>query len=947
MRNMAHSNTQYFNIADEDGHEVSVLRSKLAEAEHKYEQLNWQNYWNSEQLHETREEAERAMYEERMQQMMLISQTQSELELAHKFVQKNNLANQMTSERDAQVVNRLTQERDATRNELQAKLKESEDAQYRMRNQYDDASKRYEEDMRRKYDAELAGQREQVVKNAETALEQQRELLKREFEAKLEEQRIAADAKVRELLSQQSSSASNADFLEQRATFRIREQEMNYEQAANNMSTQHERDMINLRSELESLRARLQHVSESKEESERRAIAAELRNQKLFDRMREEIDKQVNSRLQQAQPDLAIFTTQIRERDDHINRLNERLNQLEILNSSNQGAFQHSNSRAFTVMNPGGMCSLSTPGDQPPFGGGVPSGNIPGWTYGPDPGNPGNPNNGYWNFPGHGGGPPDPPGPPGNGDYAPNYGNPSNFRRDGMGGFPGGDPFYTGSMSDSQDFRKFKAERIQLPQLPAPAGFYVWRALVRDAVTAAYSYDPDSAHRWILEVEREGVTLENLGMVSTQFASLDAKLSQAINSVIENRKDDLTRQIINLKERRIEEAKRNHNMDPTGRLRGRQILFIVYEYFKVDPASTLLYNIKDLMETRLHGDQLSEFLAKWDNVMIHMREPLPESLRLALFVDQIKRSTKMQKHFEIFSYAPPGSPMKSFEYLYGAAREIVERERMNNNRNHRKGEYEVISLSTIRAQGRTRPASGRNSRSLSARPRSSSTNRSGRSGSRDPNKSSQICIDYSRGYCRRGRECRFRHSSTAKANAMAAVSSQVCRHFANTGSCSFGDKCKFSHDTANKTSSAASTSGHNNPGNTSRRNSGTPTKRSHHRSRSGSNSRNSGKNRGSSDKRKGREGSGSASKRTPRSNSRDSRKGKPGATPKGTPRDKNSGTGNKKSKEQSDNSDHYGWKSSAVVAQVISDRNADSSDSHNDDAYLSDPFAEISDSSNS
>ena len=158
-------------------------------------------------------------------------------------------------------------------------------------------------------------------------------------------------------------------------------------------------------------------------------------------------------------------------------------------------------------------------------------------------------------------------------------------------------------------------------------------------------------------------------------------------------------------------------MDLTGRSRGRQMLFIVYEYFKVDPASTLLYNIKDLMETRLHGDQLSEFLAKWDNVMIPMREPLPENLRLALFVDQIKRSTKMQKHFEIFSYAPPGSPTRSFEYLYGAAREIVEREHMNNNRNNRKGEYEVVSLNTTRLHGRARPTSGRNSRSLSARPR--------------------------------------------------------------------------------------------------------------------------------------------------------------------------------------------------------------------------------------
>ena len=55
-----------------------------------------------------------------------------------------------------------------------------------------------------------------------------------------------------------------------------------------------------------------------------------------------------------------------------------------------------------------------------------------------------------------------------------------------------------------------------------------------------------------------------------------------------------------------------------GRLKGRQLLWTVYGYYKVDPKSAVLFNMVDLVKTKLHGDKLAEFLTTWDNVVIHI-----------------------------------------------------------------------------------------------------------------------------------------------------------------------------------------------------------------------------------------------------------------------------------------------------------------------------------------
>ena len=184
-----------------------------------------------------------------------------------------------------------------------------------------------------------------------------------------------------------------------------------------------------------------------------------------------------------------------------------------------------------------------------------------------------------------------------------------------MGGPPGGpdpDPHEPPGRAPGRnsDSKKSKASNIILPALPSPPGFHLWRSSVRDAVTALYEYNRDAAHNWITAVEKPTATFDLMSVCEPHFAALDAKLTEAINTLLNSRNDDLARQLINMKE--------TAENKEAGRLNGKQLLWTVYEYYKVVPKSAVLSKIIDLVKAKLHGDKLAEFLATWDNVMIHI-----------------------------------------------------------------------------------------------------------------------------------------------------------------------------------------------------------------------------------------------------------------------------------------------------------------------------------------
>eukprot|EP00972_Heterocapsa_arctica_P021347 3143907-Heterocapsa_arctica.AAC.1 len=81
-----------------------------------------------------------------------------------------------------------------------------------------------------------------------------------------------------------------------------------------------------------------------------------------------------------------------------------------------------------------------------------------------------------------------------------------------------------------------------------------------------------------------------MGNFPEEFDQLDAKLTKAINLM-------------------TAESYINKNGQ---KVKGRQLMWVIYQFFKVDPNSGVFFGIEDLLAVEMHGEKLIEFLAEWD-----------------------------------------------------------------------------------------------------------------------------------------------------------------------------------------------------------------------------------------------------------------------------------------------------------------------------------------------
>ena len=114
-----------------------------------------------------------------------------------------------------------------------------------------------------------------------------------------------------------------------------------------------------------------------------------------------------------------------------------------------------------------------------------------------------------------------------------------------------------------------------------------------------------SNHRVLLE-ELEGQT----------FEVLDAKIAFALNKIIQSTR---------FKKRSVWRNKKAQKEDRF--LRGRQIAYLIYEYFRVTGANDSVENYADLFTVVLRNENIQEFDTKWDEILLSMTQiPFNETL---------------------------------------------------------------------------------------------------------------------------------------------------------------------------------------------------------------------------------------------------------------------------------------------------------------------------------
>ena len=110
------------------------------------------------------------------------------------------------------------------------------------------------------------------------------------------------------------------------------------------------------------------------------------------------------------------------------------------------------------------------------------------------------------------------------------------------------------------------------------------------------------------------------GIRMPDFEVLDAKIASALNRVIHN---SHFKRRVSLEEQKAQKQDRF--------LRGRQIAYLIYEYFRVIGANDSVENYADLFTIAHRNDDIQEFDSKWDGILLSMTKIPPDDFLEGLY----------------------------------------------------------------------------------------------------------------------------------------------------------------------------------------------------------------------------------------------------------------------------------------------------------------------------
>ena len=127
--------------------------------------------------------------------------------------------------------------------------------------------------------------------------------------------------------------------------------------------------------------------------------------------------------------------------------------------------------------------------------------------------------------------------------------------------------------------------------------------------------------QWITEVELVDSVDELRSSSSTRgismpnFEVLDARNASALNKITHNSHFKIR---ISLEEQKTQKEDRF--------LRGRQIAYLIYGYFRVTGANDSVEHYADLFTISLRNDDFQEFDSKWDGILLSMTKIPPDDI---------------------------------------------------------------------------------------------------------------------------------------------------------------------------------------------------------------------------------------------------------------------------------------------------------------------------------
>ena len=254
--------------------------------------------------------------------------------------------------------------------------------------------------------------------------------------------------------------------------------------------------------------------------------------------------------------------------------------------------------------------------------------------------------------------------------------------------FSGGDS----SKNYGADQQRLQISDLHFDKFPTPATFACWKIRFKTEVCTCSQF-PTEAMQWIKEVEMVD-SVDDLkssssirGISMPNFEVLDARIASALNKIIHN---SHFKRRISLEEQKAQKQDRF--------LRGRQIAYLIYEYFRVTGANDSVENYADLFTISLRNDDIQEFDSKWDGILLSMTKIPPDDILEGLYKLRIRESEKLKTVLELYDLEIHQKKLgPDYHRLKTMVKRSIEQDIRNKNFGARNGNYEKNAV--VKNQG--------------------------------------------------------------------------------------------------------------------------------------------------------------------------------------------------------------------------------------------------------
>ena len=242
------------------------------------------------------------------------------------------------------------------------------------------------------------------------------------------------------------------------------------------------------------------------------------------------------------------------------------------------------------------------------------------------------------------------------------------------------------------DKQRSQISDLHFDKFPTPATFACWKIRFKTEVCNCSQF-PTEAMQWIKEVELVDSVDELRSSSSTRgismpnFEVLDARIASVLNKSIHN---SHFKRKIRLAEQKPQKEDRF--------LRGRQIVYLIYEEVRVTGTDDSVENYTDLFTILLRNDDFQEFDSKWDGILLSMTKIPPDDILEGLYKLRIRESEKLKTVLELYDLETHQKKLGlDYHRLKAMVKRGIEQEIRNKNFGARRGKFEKNAV--VKNQG--------------------------------------------------------------------------------------------------------------------------------------------------------------------------------------------------------------------------------------------------------